>query len=150
MMSVVLLLALAAVVSGQYDYQKKGYVPPALSGATTCVKQPVGNTPANCPVSAGVPLTDEGKPGSTVCFTQYSTGKSYEGVFSLTYPSTAVPGCTSDSDCGTTPGVLCGTNAIAGVGIPNTCFPLAPSGCPFTGDTVNSTSTSSAGRKFAL
>ena len=56
-------------------YITKGYIPPALSGATTCVKQTVGNTPANCPVSAGVPLTDEGKPGSTVCITQYSTGK---------------------------------------------------------------------------
>ena len=39
------------------------------------MKQQVGNTPALCPVSAGVPLTDEGKQGSTVCFTQYSTGK---------------------------------------------------------------------------
>lgn len=37
------------------------------AGATTCVKNYVGNTPADCPVSAGVPLTDEGKPGSTVC-----------------------------------------------------------------------------------
>lgn len=71
----VLTERLTHVLAGQYDYQKKGYVPPPLSGATTCVKQPVGNTPANCPVSAGVPLTDEGKPGSTVCVTQYSTGK---------------------------------------------------------------------------
>lgn len=53
---------------GQYDYQKKGYVPPPISGATRCVKNAgTGNTPALCP--GAVPLTDEGKPGSTQCVT---------------------------------------------------------------------------------
>jgi hypothetical protein len=147
--AIALVLALISCsANGQPDYVKKGYKAPPLSGATTCVKAPAGNTPALCPVSAGVPLTDDGKSGSTVCVVA-TTGKTYETVFSLMYPlTTAALGCTMDSDCSSDIGIICGTNGP--VGVPNTCFPLAPSGCPFTGDQVTLPTTSTAGRKFAF
>jgi hypothetical protein len=153
-----LCLVLASTVSGQtYDYQKKNYkLLTSLTQATTCTKAFVGNTPALCPVSAGVPLTDQGKEGSTVCIAAVD-GKSYEAVFSLTFPAAgAVPGCTTNAQCGPNgvevPGIVCGTNGPSGVGVPNTCWPLAPSACPFTGDTVvkPTTTTASAGRKLAF
>jgi hypothetical protein len=144
--------------TGPFDFVKYNYtLLTSLSNATNCTKVAVGNTPATCPLSAGVPLTADGKDGSTVCVTAVS-GQAYEAVFSLTYPSAATPGCTSDAQCspsGTAlAGIVCGTSGPAGMGIPNTCFPLAPSGCPFTGDTVVKPTvtptpvTASAGRKL--
>ena len=72
-------------IAGQYMYQTKNYNPPFLTGATTCVKGVAGNTPANCPVSAGVPLTDDGKPGSTACVTGVN------GVVHIRFPPTPPP-----------------------------------------------------------
>jgi hypothetical protein len=152
---VAIALALCASVAvGEYQYIKKGYTPPPLNGSTTCVKQFVGNTPATCPPPL-VPLTDKGENGSTVCIAT-TEGKYYEAVFSLMEPSddpSAIPGCTSSAQCGggKNPSFVCGTNGPNGVGVPNTCFPLAPSGCPFpAADSVNKTSTTTAGRKMVL
>ena len=63
------------VAGQQYDYQKKNFIPTQEVSATRCTKGTAGSTPALCPV--GVPLTDEGKPGSTACVTALNGTVSY-------------------------------------------------------------------------